>query len=229
VIPPHEATVEYVKAYAVKGPSSPSARPLEPGVSRATVSAQCREAALAFMSGVAAGWDKLDLVLWLTGPYAGATRHVPRGERVAGLDEDADLDDELVEDLLARVRGQLFASLEKAALRTGILDFAEGALERGLVHKGIDADGHDVFIPVDGSRMKLADRVRSLFAADYLDDPSAYLELFVCHECEAVVFDDDAKRRGACGRHRTRSDVVPRGPRTEEAGDGSIPKAAGED
>ena len=57
--------------------------------------------------------------------------------------------------------------------------------------------------------MRLRDRLRSLFAADYLNAPYTYAELFVCHRCEAVVFDEHAKQLGICGAHRM-SGVVPR-------------------
>jgi hypothetical protein len=210
--------VEYVKTYS----NRPGPALLGDGASRETVSAGCREAALAFMSGVAAGWDKLDLVMWLTGPYAGATAHLPRGERVAGLDDEVDLDDEAIEELATRVRSQLIASLERAAMSAGLLDFAEEALDRGFVRKASDVDGYDVWLPVDGTRMRLRDRVRSLFAADFLNDPSAYLELYVCPRCEAVVFDEGAKRLGLCAAHKRASGIVPRE-------DAAIPKVAGED
>src|SRR5205823_3217663 len=82
-------------------------------------------------------------------------------------------------------------------------------VDRSLVRKVVDAEERDAWVPVDGSRMRLRDRLRSLFAADYLNNPYVYTELFVCHRCEAVVFDEHAKRLGICGWHRI-SGVVPR-------------------
>jgi hypothetical protein len=183
---------------------------LEEGSTRDSVAAECREAALSFVNGSAAGWDKLDLVLWLTGPYARSTRHVPRGERVAGLDDDTDFSHATLEELVTRVRAQLVASLETAALREGTLEFAVDAMDRGLVRRALDADGEVVWVPADNTRMRLRDRVRSLFAADYLNDPGAYAALYVCHRCENVVFDENAKRLGACQNHKRVSGVVPR-------------------
>lgn len=176
---------------------------------RESIAEECREAALAFTSGVAAGWDKLDLALWLTGPYARATRHGRRGERVAALRDPDEIPDETIEALVTRVRGQLIASLEKAALERGAIEFADECVERGYVRDVVDAEGREAWIPVDGSRMRLRDRLRALFAADYLNAPYTYAELFVCHRCEAVVFDDRAKRIGICGAHRM-SGMVPR-------------------
>src|SRR5687768_17909867 len=111
---------------------------LEEGATRESVAAECRGAALSFIHGVAAGWDKLDLALWLTGPYARATRHVPRGERVAGLDHESDVTDQSIEELVTRTRARLVASLEIAALGDGTLEFAVEAMDRGLVRRALD-------------------------------------------------------------------------------------------
>ena len=191
---------------------------LDDGSTRESVAAECREAALAFVNGVAAGWDKLDLVLWLTGPYARATGHLPRGERVAGLDDETELTDDSIEELVTRVRSILIAALETAALGEGTLDFAVEAMDRGLVRRAEDLDGEIVWVPADLTRMRLKDRVRSLFAADYLNDPGAYVDLYVCHRCENVVFDENAKRLGACQNHKRVSGIVPR-PTDEESGE----------
>lgn len=56
--------------------------------------------------------------------------------------------------------------------------------------------------------MRLLDRVRTLFVADYLDDPVAYRTLYVCHRCEAVVFDESARRIGMCSAHRRTSGIL---------------------
>src|SRR5688500_479064 len=183
---------------------------LDEGATRESVAAECRDAALCFINGVAEGWDKLDLVLWLTGPYARTTRHCPRGERVTGLDDASEIADESIEFLVTRARSQLIASLETAALGEGTLDFAVDAMDRGLVRRALDIDGEVVWVPADNTRMRLKDRVRSLFAADYLNDPGAYAALYVCHRCENVVFDENAKRLGACQNHKRVSGIVAR-------------------
>jgi len=201
--------MEYVKTFSIP----PRSRAiLDEGASRESVAADCRDAALAYVNGVGSGWDKVDLALWLTGPYARATSHVPRGERVAGLSEDSAIEDASLEELVTRVRAQLLASLETAALNDGTLDFAVDVMDRGWVRRASDREGEIVWVPVDTSRMRLRDRVRSLFAADYLNDPGAYQELYVCHRCELVVFDENAKRLGACANHKRVSGMVPKRP-----------------
>lgn len=202
--------MKYVTAYAkyAAGSDQRSRQTLADGATRESLSAECRDAALSFMSGVASGWDKLDLALWLTGPYARATRHGKHGERVAAVSDGEEISDESIESLVTHVRGQVIASLERAALEFGSLEFSDEIVERGLVRKVLDADGRDAWVPVDGSRLRLRDRVRALFTADYLNAPYTYAELFVCHRCEAVVFDDHAKQVGICGAHRM-SGMVP--------------------
>ena len=131
------------------------------------------------------------------------------GERVAAVSDTDEISDESIESLVTHVRGQLIASLEKAALELGSLEFSDEIVERGLVRKVVDAEGRDAWVPVDGARLRLRDRVRALFTADYLNAPYTYAELFVCHRCEAVVFDDHAKEAGICGAHRM-SGMVPK-------------------
>lgn len=202
----NRGALKYVMAFA--SGNSRTKRRVEDDATRESIAAECREAAVAFMTGVASGWDKLDLALWLTGPYARATRHAKRGERVASLcdpsrpDETVEIADETIESLVTHVRGQVIASLEKAALELGALEFSSDCVERGLVRRVIDAEDRDAWIPVDAPRMRLRDRIQALFTADYLNAPYNYAELFVCHRCEAVVFDEQAKRRGLCASHR---------------------------
>jgi hypothetical protein len=199
--------VKYVKAFGTGDRGS--RRAVEDGSTRQTIAEESRDAALSFMSGVARGWDKLELARWLTGDYARATRHRTHGERVATLPDGAEISEESIEDLVAHARAQLLASLVKAAADLGALDFVEQTVERGLVRKVLDADGRDAWVPVDGARLRLRERLESLFAADYLNAPYTYAELFVCHRCEAVVFDEHLKQVGICGSHRA-SGTVPR-------------------
>ena len=176
---------------------------VDDGATRDSLAGDCRAAGLSFMAGVAEGWDKLELAMWLTGPYAQATRHATHGERVVALGGPTErIDPQALESLLVRVRGQVHASLEKASLEYGTLDFTDAMVERGLVRKVEDAEGRPAWVPVDRARARLRDRVQALFTADYLNVPHAYVELFVCHRCEAVVFDAYAKRQGICGAHR---------------------------
>ncbi|MBX3209100.1 MAG: hypothetical protein KF764_28970 [Labilithrix sp.] len=217
---------------------------LATGATRASVAAECREAALEFMAGAADGWDKVELARWLTGSYARATRHFRHGERTLVVERAADdaasrgepggsrergsesrerVSADAVEDLLTSTRGRLLAALEKAALSGGALAFAGEIVERGFVRRAFGEDGIDAWLAVDGPRMRLRDRVSALFVADYLNDPAAYAALYVCHHCEAVVFDEGAGRAGMCSAHRRASGIVVR------AGADDAARASGDD
>jgi len=177
-------------------------------VTREELSNDCRGAALSFMSGVASGWTKADLAEWLTGPYARAVRHASLRDRAAVVTAQAPASSASIEALLVAARGQLLASLEKAVLDLGTLDVTDDTVGRGIVRKTFDVEGRSAWIPVDSPRLLLRDRLRSLFAADYMNIPYDYAQLFVCHRCEAVVFDERAKRRGVCTSHLL-SGIVP--------------------
>lgn len=208
-----ELPLKYITAY-----SSSSLRPmmvLPPGETSDAIADACRAAALSFVQGVTAGWDKSSLAMWLVGDYANATRHLRRPERVAPMDNDEpSVDEGALEDLLTKSRTQLIAELEQAAL-DGNLACAQNAETRGLVRRASTDDGTPAWLPVDASRMRLRDRLRALLAADYLNRPADYLALYVCHRCENVVFDERAKRLGYCTSHARDSGVVRKSERTE--------------
>lgn len=205
--------MKYVISYTASRRGAEAQRVLAPDVTKDEIADDCREAALLFMNGVATGWDKVDLALWLSGFYARATRHVPRGERVEMPIEDAEpvtVAEESVVALVDRTRLQLLPALEKAAMELGELDFVDHCRSRRFVQTARLADGEPVVLAIDLPRMKLVDRVRSLFAADFCNRSYAYLDLLVCHRCESVVFDEDAKRIGHCRAHKHVSGFVPR-------------------
>jgi hypothetical protein len=181
---------------------------LEDGATRASVAAECRAAWQELMDGIAEGWDKTDLALWLTGPYARATRHRERGERHFDVDRSALIPDDTIESLLTRVRGQTLAELETIVLDKGAFARAQAVADHGLVRRALDKTGTWTWIPIDGSRMRLRERVLSLLVADWLDDPLAWRALYVCHRCESVTFDEGARKIGHCARHRRLSGFV---------------------
>lgn len=203
--------MKYVMAFggSRRGPAQ-----LEDGITRESVAAECRTAALDFMAGVAGGWQKADLAGWLTGSYAEATRYCQRGERTLVADGSerapASIDSTSIDELLSNTRARMLAALERAVLSDGALELAEEAIDRGFVRRAVSEDGTEVWIPVDGARMRLHDRIGALFAADYLNDPIGWRALYVCHRCERVVFDEGARQLGMCSAHRRLSGIVSR-------------------
>lgn len=196
---------------------------IDDGAERQSILDDCRKAALAFINdeeararvsahgnaALVSNFGKLELARWLVGPYAEATRHCIHGERFLGISAATELLPQSIAELVARVRAELLDSLAEAS-RSGILPIADDAIERGLVIEGVDGEGDDLWLPVDGPRMGLLDRVVSLFVADYLNEPAAYDTLAVCGRCDFVSFDEVDHRHGVCVLHRRVSRIVPR-------------------
>ncbi len=194
-------------------PRSTSRLPVEETAD--SIALACRSAALSFMDGVAHGWSKFDLAMWLAGPYAHATRFAPRGERTLpdrptqnGPESDP-LGGERLHEVMDNARMHSLALCEELSLPRSDSDFIDDAIARGLLTPIEDHRGSLLWVPVDAARMRLCDRVRSLFVVDYLLAPHLYLEsLLVCQRCERIVFDINAKQVGHCSLHRHRSGIV---------------------
>lgn len=178
---------------------------LDEGVTRESVAAECREAALSLMAVAASDAPKLDLAIWLTGPYARATRHFKRGERTPT--RAFAIDPAEIDALLEATRADVLAMLSTDPLAPGALEFAHDAVNRALVRRVSDENLESVWVPIDGPRMRLRDRVISLFAAHRLNDPATHAELFICPECSSVVFDEHAREVGRCAAHRHGSGI----------------------
>jgi hypothetical protein len=163
----------------------------------------CRSAALGFAWSAHHGWGRRELARWLVGPYAraaAATRTLPvSGMRRAVIHRP--LTEECVESLLQEARAEVVEVLRTVWSWTHDAAAVRARIDEGLV-AGIVDDASDLgFAPVDHARMRLVDRVRSLFIADYLTRPSDYAAFAVCSDCDGATF-DGALYHGDCMRPR---------------------------
>ena len=169
----------------------------------------CRGVGLEFLDGVLRGWDKSDLAAWLTGPYHRVTQR--RGERVtdpAVLTDQNLVAVERLEELLLRARVEVVTTLSEASRSGGSIAFVGEAIRRGGILPTRTADDADAWAPVDVLRMRLTERVLSLFAVDYLIRPVDYTsDLLACLACGAVAFDASARSSGTCRAHRRPSGI----------------------
>jgi hypothetical protein len=151
----------------------------------------CREAGLAFMSGVASGWDRRDLAVWLLQKYGKlAVKPKVPGREVT---PESGVQTETISDLLREARWKAFAALEEAA--AGQARFVQEVAGKGLIMR----DEKLGWVPVDRAGARLRGRVLSVFAIDCLVRPSDYRTLlFACPRCESIVFDAAAKEVGRC-------------------------------
>ncbi len=173
------------------------ALPRESGMHHAADAA--REAALVFVNE-SAYWGKAELAMWLLGPYSQAAH------RVSARPEQAppalrEIETVEIDRLLACARAEVLDALERLADPEHAARTVFAMLAAGFVVACQDTNGATGWVATTTAR-RLADRVLSLFAADYLCRPTDYeTGLGVCGVCDHIAFDELAARRGLCHRH----------------------------
>jgi hypothetical protein len=164
---------------------------LVPGVRVRDVADACRSAALGFAWSAHHGWGRRELARWLVGPYAQAAGST-RALRASGLRRAVThrlVDEDVIATLLVGVRDEILDVLRSAWQWSSEPAFARACVEEGLVAGVVDETSDFGYGPVDRSGMRLVDRVRSLFIADYLTRPADYAAFAVCEDCEGATFD----------------------------------------
>jgi hypothetical protein len=202
-----------------------STRSLPAGVHVADIAESCRYGALAYLNGVLAAWGKPELAAWLGGPYRNVTRFAREALDVestapslaAGPSPVArKLAPHAIERVMRESHVEVTGTLRTLAEPDGGVSFAFHALGGVLVSRCRDDRGDFGWIPVAPMRMRLADRVLSLIAVDYLARPESYEEaLAICSTCKVIAFDGAARARSLCRVH------AGSGIRFKEAGTGA--------
>jgi hypothetical protein len=166
----------------------------------------CRAAALAFLNE-SARWGKAELAMWLMGPYGQLTQYVsPYSKRRSG--EYArqapllrEIDARMVDRVVKNAYEEVMAAIEGTCDPEGGASFAFTMLAAGFVARCEDRGRVAGWVPTTDAR-RLADRVLSLIAADYLARPTDYdTQLTVCMTCKLVEFDEVSRARGICSGH----------------------------
>lgn len=170
------------------------------------IASACRETALAFIHE-STYWGKAELAMWLMGPYAQLTQYVSNYARRHGTDAPRpvpllrEIDARMVERVVRSARTEVIETMKKTADAEGGASFAFTMMSSGFVVRCEDRSHVPGWVPTTDAR-RLADRVLSLLAADYLARTSDYEnELSVCHQCGAIDFDAGVRDRGICHRH----------------------------
>jgi hypothetical protein len=189
-------------------PVSSDARvcPLLPGIRVVDVVDGCRSAALGFAWSAHNGWGRRELARWLVGPYAHAVA-ATRALRASGMRPAVvhrELDEETVEQLLATTRTEILEMLRGVWSWTHDARAARARIGEGLIAGIVDEASDLGYAPVDNVRMRLVDRVRSLFIADYLTRPGDYAAFAVCEDCDGATFDGGLYHED-CMRPRSRT------------------------
>ena len=187
---------------------------LLPGIRVNDVADACRSAALGFAWSAHHGWGRRELARWLAGPYAQAAAPT-RSLRSSGLRRAVihrPLDEATIEDLLTAARAEIIEMLRSVWSWTDDAAFVRARIGEGMVAGIVDESSGLGFAPVDNPNMRLVERVRSLFVADYLTRPADYAAFAVCDDCDGATFDGGLYHVD-CTRPRGRTVLCRRVPR----------------
>jgi hypothetical protein len=176
--------------------------------SAVAVAQNCRDTAMVFMED-SLSWGKGQLAMWLMGPYGQITQYTHAVERSTQSGRYPRMQAPLLREIDARMVDRVISSArDEVIARLGqMLDgeaepaFVYDMVSLGFVVRCEDARQIEGWVPSSTAR-RLADRVLSLFAVDYLVRPQDWEnEMAVCRKCGIVEFDQVCRARGVCGRH----------------------------
>ena len=161
----------------------------------------CRAVALMFLND-SHRWGKAELAMWLMGPYSQLTQYINRNEPAARpVPLLREIDARMVERVIRNAHDEVVATLKRTFEPDTGSSFAFAMVSAGFVARCEDKGHVAGWVPTIDAR-RLADRVLSLLAADYLTRPEDYeVDLGVCTHCNSVEFDAIARVRGICHRH----------------------------
>ena len=148
-----------------------------------------RGAASAFVRGTTVGWGRRELADWLVCQYAPcAATPLDRETREAPPAFERTLDEGILERVILDARGHALRLLADLVVPWKASPIARLAVACGTVVAQRDERGGIAYSPVRLERMRLSERVASLFIADYLNHPTAYRWLMTCCECGEISF-----------------------------------------
>ncbi|MBX3207298.1 MAG: hypothetical protein KF764_19785 [Labilithrix sp.] len=191
----------------------PRRSPVASTIVIASAASPVRLAATEFVRGTTFGWGKRELAAWLVCHYApclasDAVVHPdgagPRSTTHSGplSTTSAHLDGDRVERLILEARSSVLRLLADLAWPSQAAVRARSAIAAGFVIETRAPRAESVWAPVGRKRMRLADRVASLFIADAIDNPHDYRGLSLCRACGEVGFGGDAAHEPSCERAR---------------------------
>jgi hypothetical protein len=172
----------------------------------ATFADGCRAAAFDFVNRVSLQRDKASLAQWLSGPYRSHVVMLARSrtQRMGA----ASVVPGALERLMDRTRLEVGVGLLRARDAEDSVSFGFHALSAGLVYRCQDSRGEQGWVPVAHPRMRLAERVLSLVAADFLLRPELYAGLYTCEACGKVDIDPECAKIGVCRAHAHRPPAI---------------------
>jgi len=173
---------------------------LPPGIRTVEIAERSRVAALTFMECLRDRWGRAELARWLVGPYARATEPASWASTDGPEPRERAVSETEVDILLKKTFGQVAECVRYARSWEQQRGFARRMVDEGLVVGVLDGNTLG-YAPIDHRRMRLVDRVRSLFVADFLTRPESFQTFQVC-DCGLVTFDPMPAHYAECERPR---------------------------
>lgn len=177
----------------------------------ANTASPVRRAAAEFVRGTTFGWGRRELATWLVCHYApclvsdaAAGSGASHGCAANLSRASALLDDDRIERLILDARSSVLCLLSDLAWPSHAAASARSALDAGAVLETRDRDGAVRWAPVGRKRMRLEERVGSLFIADALQHPRDYRGVSLCRLCGELGFGAAAAHEPSCERAQQR-------------------------
>jgi len=148
-----------------------------------------RGAGVAFVRGTLLGCSRRDLADWLVCQYAPSVTpplYAERNDYPPG--SEAPLDDAFLQSVIVEARVRVLELLADLVVPWRATSIARLAVACGTVAPERDACGGVAYAPVRLTRMRLSQRVGSLFIADYLNRSVDYRWVMMCCGCGELAF-----------------------------------------
>lgn len=177
------------------------------------LAAACRDAGLTFLND-APHWEVGELTGWLLGPYTQLTRNSRRSLTPAPATRfdpalNVGIDPRMLARAVRAARIDILQTLVRARDPEAAASWVFTNLSAGFVTRCVDRFGDAAWAPTTKAT-RLADRVLSLFVADYLIRPYDYEgDLLVCGQCQRVEIGTGRAAGTVCELHQG-SLVAPR-------------------
>jgi len=163
-----------------------------------------RDAGTRFIKDAADGWGRRELAKWLLSHYAPCA--VPAGEDGPNFERARPqiVREEVIARLVREAREDALILLPELRDPMRLAAIARVMINSRFVAAVPDERGARAYAPIALPRMKLSERVASLFVADCLNDPFDYRFVYVCGACSEVSFGTSVL---CCGPRRRDSEV----------------------
>ncbi|MDF2695730.1 MAG: hypothetical protein K0S65_4113 [Labilithrix sp.] len=176
----------------------PRRSPVASSFASARPSSPMRLAAAEFVRGTTFGWGRRDLASWLVCHYSPSLIVDAVRDNGSEIATPARLDDESVERLILDARCTVLRLLSDLAWPSQAAATARDAVGAGFVVARRGPRGELQWAAVGRRKMRLADRVSSLFIADALENPRDYRNVSLCRFCGELGFGARASHPSWC-------------------------------